>query len=74
MFNIFNKKTGGNMQYRIREFRKQKNMTQEELAEKSGQSRGTIIRLESGKDIVTTTETLEAIANALGVSLPLLFS
>ena len=61
------------MKYRIKEFRKQRNMTQEELAEKSGQSRGTIIRLESGKDVVTTTDTLEAIADALGVSVPLLF-
>lgn len=61
------------MQYRIKEFRIQRKMTQEELAEKSGQSRGTIIRLESGKDVVTSTDTLEAIADALGVSVPLLF-
>lgn len=54
------------MQYRVREFREQKRMTQEELAERSGVSRGIIARLESGKEFTTTTTTLIKIANALG--------
>lgn len=41
-------------------------MTQEELAERSGVSRGIIARLESGREFTTTTTTLVKIANALG--------
>ena len=54
------------MQYKVREFREQKRMTQEELAERSGVSRGIIARLESGREFTTTTTTLVKIANALG--------
>lgn len=52
--------------YRIKEARKRKKMTQEELSKKSGVSRAIISGLESGRTTVTTTETLLRIAEALG--------
>lgn len=61
------------MKYRIKEFRKAQRMTQEELSQRTGLSRGIISRLESGNDVVTSTDTLEAIANVLKVPVPLLF-
>ena len=54
------------MPYRIKEARLEQGLTQEELAEKSGISRVTISGLESGKLVVTTTDTLIKIASALG--------
>ena len=48
-------------------------MSQEELAEKSGVSRGTIVALESGTERVTTTKTLVALAIAMGVSVDQIF-
>lgn len=54
------------MQYRIKEFRKELNMSQDELARKSGVSRTIISGLESGTISVTTTETLLKIAGCLG--------
>lgn len=61
------------MKYRIKEFRQAQKMTQEELAQKTGLSRGAISRLESDNDVATSTDTLEAIANVLKVPVPLLF-
>lgn len=61
------------MRYRIKEFRQAQKMTQEELAQKTGLSRGAISRLESDNDVATSTDTLEAIANVLKVPVPLLF-
>lgn len=55
------------MGYKIKEVREAKNMTQEELAERSGVSRGTISALENGTSRATTTKTLMNIARALGV-------
>lgn len=60
-----NKKRGDVMQYKIKEVRESKRMSQEELAKKSGISRSTISGLESGKVSVTTTNTLQQIAEAL---------
>ena len=54
------------MAFKIREARNEQNMSQEELAKRSGVSRATLSGLESGKITVTTTETLRRIANALG--------
>ena len=54
------------MPYRIKEARLEQGLTQEELAQKSGISRVTISGLESGKLVVTTTDTLIKIASALG--------
>lgn len=52
--------------YKIKEYRLERNMTQEELAKRACVSRGIIARLENGKDETTTTKTMLAIANALG--------
>ncbi len=54
------------MPYRVKEFRKKRNMSQAELSEKSGVSRAIIVRLEDETmEFVTTTSTLQRIANAL---------
>ena len=53
------------MPYQIKIFREEKNMSQQELADKSGISRATISGLERGTITVTTTDTLIKIANAL---------
>ena len=53
------------MGYKIKECRDEKNMTQQELSEKSGVSRTIISGLESGTITTTTTGTLLKIANAL---------
>lgn len=52
--------------YRIKEYRDELKMSQEELARKSGVSRTIISGLETGTISVTTTKTLLAIAEALG--------
>lgn len=61
------------MGYRVKECREAKKMTQEELASKSGVSRGTICALESGKEKSTTSKTLLALAKALDVTIDSLF-
>ena len=62
------------MVYRLREIREEKNMTQEELAEKSGVSRATIWAIESKAGATnTTTKTLLRLANALEVEMDDLF-
>jgi putative transcriptional regulator len=58
--------------YKIKEVRESLNMTQEELAEKSGVSRGTISALENG-DPTTTSKTLVNLAKAMGVSVDRIF-
>lgn len=52
------------MGYKIKELREAMKMTQEELAEKSGVSRGTISALENGIDRTTTSKTLVKLAQA----------
>lgn len=61
------------MGYKIREVRESLNMTQDELAKKSGVSRGTIAALESNHAGATTTKTLSKIAKALGVPISDIF-
>lgn len=61
------------MEYRIKELREKRRWSQEELSKKAGVSRGIIVRLESEKDVATTTDTLKAIADAFGVSVKYLF-
>lgn len=61
------------MGYRIKEFRESLKMTQEELAKKSGVSRGTISAMENGVSKETTTKTLVKIARALGTSIDNIF-
>lgn len=53
------------MRFKIKEFREEKRLSQQELAAKSGVSRATISGLENGAVVVTTTETLIKIARAL---------
>ena len=53
------------MLFKIKEARKEKGFTQEELAKRANVSRATIIGLENGTITVTTTETLTKIAGAL---------
>lgn len=59
--------------YNIKEIRKSKKMSQEELAEKSGVSRMIIVRLESGEEVATKTTTLIALAKALDVPVSKIF-
>ena len=61
------------MSYKIKEVRELKNLTQEELAEKSGVSRGTISALENGVMRCTTTKTLVKLANALETTIERIF-
>ena len=56
------------MGYRIKEVREAKRMSQSELAEKSGVSRGIIWALETDPNAITTTKTLVKIAQALGTT------
>lgn len=52
--------------YKVKEMRKRRKLTQEELSEKSGVSRAIIARLEAtNSQTTTTTETLIKIASAL---------
>lgn len=53
------------MGYKIKERREALHMTQEELVERSGVSRGTISALENDSEKTTTTKTLLKIASAL---------
>lgn len=61
------------MGYRLKEIRVSKKLTQEELAEKSGVSRGTIAALESGKERSVLTGTLVKLADALDTTVDNLF-
>lgn len=61
------------MRYKIREMREKRHLSQEELAQMSGVSRGIVVRLESDTEYETQVSTLEKIANALGVSIKSLF-
>ena len=61
------------MGYKIKELREAMEMTQEELAEKSGVSRGTISALENGIDRTTTSKTLVKLAQALDTTVDRIF-
>lgn len=61
------------MGYKIKELREAMKMTQEELAEKSGVSRGTISALENGIDRTTTSKTLIKLAQALDTTVDRIF-
>lgn len=58
---------------KIKEIRDSLNMSQAELAEKSGVSRTIISGLETGRITVTTTQTLYKIASAVGKSVGEIF-
>lgn len=61
------------MGFKIREAREAAHMTQEELAEKSGVSRGTISALENGVERNSSSKTLLLIARALGTTVDKIF-
>ena len=61
------------MGYKIREVREAKKMTQEELAQKSGVSRGTISALENGTERSVLSGTLLKIAEALDTTVAEIF-
>lgn len=61
------------MGYKIKEYREAIKMSQEELAERSGVSRGTISALENGSAKNTTSKTLLKLAEALGTSVDKIF-
>ena len=61
------------MGYKVKEVRELAHMTQEELAKKSGVSRGTISAIENDPDKETTTKTLTKIAFALGTTVEEIF-
>lgn len=63
-----NERGGYALKYRLRELRKAKGMTQEELSDKSGVTRTTIWKLETGEEEVSTTKTLLSLAKALECS------
>ena len=65
---------GAKLKYRLREIRESKGITQEELANKSGITRTTIWKLETGDDEVSTTKTLLSLAKALECSISDFFS
>ncbi len=61
------------MGYKIKELREKRNMTQEELAVKSGISRATISMLENDATKEVMISTLRALANALDTTVTELF-
>ena len=76
MFNISstqNQRRRSDMEYKIKELREKRKLSQAELAELSGVSRATIIRLENTEEVVINTGTLEKLAKALNVSIKSLF-
>lgn len=58
---------------RLKEYRKGKGLTQQELADKACVSRTTIVGLESGAIRTTTTDTLLKLSNALNEDVPNIF-
>lgn len=61
------------MLYRVKEVRKERGLTQEELAKKAKVARGIIVRLESDEEFNTSTNTLSKIAKALECSMAEIF-
>ncbi len=61
------------MGYKVKEVREAANISQEELAKKSGVSRMTIVAIENNDEYVTTTKTLLKIAKALNTTVDEIF-
>lgn len=61
------------MGYRVKDVREEMRMTQEELAEKSGVSRATIIAIERDETKDVKASTLLKLAQALGTTVDRLF-
>ncbi|MBQ0111639.1 MAG: helix-turn-helix transcriptional regulator [Bacteroidales bacterium] len=62
------------MQYKIKEIREKKGISQSRLAELSGVSRATIIALENNEEHEAMVGTLKSLAEALGVPVSKLFA
>jgi len=58
---------------KIKRYRKERGITQKELASKSGISIGYLSHLEKGSRVNPSTEVMENIAYALGKSIPEVF-
>lgn len=61
------------MGFKLKEVREEKRMTQEELAEKSGVSRQTIISIENDKTTDVKVSTLQKLASAMGTTVQEIF-
>lgn len=61
------------MQNKVKEYREKAEMTQEQLAEKSGVSRNTISSLETEANTNVTFETMQKISNALNKKVATVF-
>ena len=62
------------MQYKIKEIREKKGISQSRLTELSGVSRATIIALENNEEHEAMVGTLKSLAKALGVPVSCLFA
>lgn len=61
------------MGYKVKEVREEKHMTQEELSQKSGVSRTTIVAIENGEEKDVKVSTLLKLANALDTTVANIF-
>lgn len=61
------------MGFKLKEVREEKRMTQEELAEKSGVSRQTIISIENDKTTDVKVSTLQKLASAMDTTVQEIF-
>ena len=61
------------MIYKIKELRLKNKLTQDELAEKSGVNRTTIVQLEKGEEVNVTAKTLQKIEDCLKVEVKDIF-
>ena len=52
----------------LKEIRRQKGISQAELAKLSGVSRNTIIKIETGDEVIVSTDTIEKISKALNAN------
>jgi transcriptional regulator with XRE-family HTH domain len=69
---ILNNK-GGKVLYRIKEVRLARGLTQTELAKRAGITRATLWRIESGRDVITTSDTLAKLCTALDTTIEHIF-
>lgn len=65
-------KKGGRMN-RLKEYRVNRNITQEDLSKKSGISRTTIVNIENGNLKFIRSDTMNALSKALNVPVSTLF-
>lgn len=63
-----------NLAKNIKRFRKAKNFSQERLARLADVANNTVIKMESGENVNPTLETLQKVADVLGVSIDNLIS